>query len=38
MAEAEDKLVLKVGAVIQYLSNCQQSADGESFYYTDLIL
>ena len=38
MAETEEKLVLKPGAVTQYLSNFQQSADYETFYFTDLIL
>jgi hypothetical protein len=38
MADTEEKLVLKAGAVTQYLSNFQQSADFETFYYTDLLL
>jgi len=38
MAESDEKLVLKPGAVMQYLSNFQQSADFETFYFTDLIL
>jgi len=38
MSEEVEKLVLKPGAVAQYLSNFEQSADGESFLYTDLLL
>lgn len=38
MAEEIEKLVLKPGSVTPYLSNFQQSADYESFFFTDLIL
>lgn len=40
MAEAEPdaKLVLKPGQVAPYLSNFSQSADHETFFFTDLIL
>jgi hypothetical protein len=35
---AEEKLVLKAGVVLPYLSNFQMSADGENFIFTDLDL
>jgi len=36
--EAEQKLVLKPGAVTPYLSNFQMSSDGETMFYMDLML
>jgi hypothetical protein len=36
--EAEQKLVLKPGAVTIYLSNFQMGPDSENYYFSDLML
>jgi hypothetical protein len=38
MAEAEEKLVLKPGAVTQYLEGLMQSEDSETFFYGEINL
>jgi hypothetical protein len=40
MAEADvaEKLILKPGAMTQYLSNFERSEDNESFFFKDFIL
>lgn len=38
MAEGEEKLVLKPGAMTVYLSNFERGPDNENFMFQDLIL